>query len=83
MKVVAQMPEENLLKFHHRFNEEGQLQLKTGPLHDYLASIKSRGDFVVIGFTNIDLYPGDDWNSFFGEAPLQSRHRHLQLRSLP
>ena len=68
VRVVSQMSQKRLLSFEHRVDSDGQLQLKTGPLHAHLESIKSRGDFVVLGFTNTDLYPGDEWNFVFGEA---------------
>lgn len=67
--VLKGMPVSKLMKFPHRTNDEtGNLQLQTTPILDHLSSIKKADAYVIMGFTNIDLYPNDDWNFVFGQA---------------
>ncbi len=50
VKLLPGISQEEALKFEHR-RHQGHLQLKTGPIHDYLKSIKPKDAFVIVAFT--------------------------------
>ena len=73
---------ENVPKEMKRENPfDGQKQIKTGySLENLLPKMLPADAAAFICFTNIDLYPDENWNYVFGQATLQNRVGVWSLR---
>jgi archaemetzincin len=67
VRLLASIPGDTVLEWEHR-GKGDYFQLKTTPIHDFLETLKPPDAFAIVGFTNFDLYPKEDWNFVFGQA---------------
>ena len=71
--VLPPLDSENLMVRHRKNSISGQLQWNCTDLLDELERRVPIDAYIVMGITETDLYPADNWNFVFGMARLKNR----------
>jgi archaemetzincin len=77
VEMRDELPLSPSTQVRHRTRRDGArtwVQYETGSIMDDVLKKRLPEDAVVyVGITNVDLYPGEDWNFVFGEARFDQR----------
>ncbi|MCC5945478.1 MAG: hypothetical protein JJT94_11130 [Bernardetiaceae bacterium] len=70
---APQILDTNAIPTHAYRTKNEMLQIKTGYLLNRLSKALPDSAIMLVGFTDVDLYPSEQWNYVFGQASLYRR----------